>query len=181
MMPTQIAPHVKPIQYAVPTRALDKWARTDVTCEPGEDAGEDAGEDTYTGRGLWHCHYRYTGSTCTDGGQAFVATFHVTLRPGPDALIVENAWVELPLDNNPGATEMCAYMTQREPFLRELREPQSFCGMTLEAAILRPVELDYAGCLCYTPMLNHKWRNALSTIHYALLNGIVTPSPTLAP
>jgi len=166
---TPIASLVKPIQYAVPARALDKWARADVTCEPGEDVN--------TGGGVWQCHYRYAGSTCNDGGRAFVATFHVTLRPGPDGMIVENAWVELPLENNPGATEMCAYMTQREPFLRELRAPQSFCGMTLEAAILRPVELDYAGCLCYAPMLNHKWRNALSTIHYALLNGIVTPAP----
>ncbi len=168
MMPTPLTSLVKPIQYTVPARALDKWARADLACEPGED-------------GVWQCHYHYAGSTCNDGGQAFVATFHVTLRPGPDGLIVENAWVELPLENNPGATEMCAYMTQREPFLRELREPQSFCGMTLEAAILRPLELDYAGCLCYAPMLNHKWRNALSTIHYALLKGIAPSSSAPAP
>ncbi len=172
MTPTSLTQLLKPIQYAVPTRALDKWARADLICKPGDDVGAD------TNPGVWQCHYHYAGSTCNDGGLAFVATFHVTLRPGPDALIVENAWVELPLENNPGAVEMCAYMTQREPFLRELRAPQPFCGMTLEAAILRPVELDYAGCLCYAPMLNHKWRNALSTIHYALINGIGMPSPT---
>lgn len=179
MTPAPIASLLKPIEYAVPVRALDKWARADVTCEPGEDAEADRAD---TGRAVanhsvWQCRYRYAGSTCNDGGKAFVAIFHVTLRPGPSRLIVQNAWVELPLDNNPGAAEMCAYMTQREPFLRELREPASFCGMTPEAAILRPVELDYAGCLCYAPMLNHKWRNALSAIHYALLNGIAAPAP----
>lgn len=166
MTPPPIALPVKPVQYAIPARALDKWARADVTCQPIGQAGD-----------AWHCRYHYAGSTCNDGGVAFVATFHVVLRRASDALMIENAWVELPLDNNPGAVEMCAYTTRREPFLRELREPQSFCGMTLEAAILRPLELDFAGCLCYAPMLNHKWRNALSTIHYALLNGIVNPSP----
>ncbi|MCS7060850.1 MAG: hypothetical protein RMN25_06745 [Anaerolineae bacterium] len=144
------------IEYPAPTRALDKWARTDLTCEPAED-------------GTWQCRYVYTGSTCNDGGKAFVANFHVTLRPGPDGMIIERAWVDVPLGHNAGATEMCAYVVQPESFLRELRADQPFCGMTLEAAILRPLDLDYAGCLCYARMLNHKWRNVLSTIHYALI------------
>ena len=152
---------LSPIQYAIPAKALDKWARADVTC-------------AIEGDGALHCHYLYFGSTCNDGGQAFTATFHVVLRSQSHSLVIENAWVDLPLENNPGALQMCAYQTQREPFLRELRDPPSFCGMTLEDAIARKLEFDYAGCLCFEAMLNHKWRNVLSAIHFALSQGILS-------
>lgn len=146
--------------YPVSTRALDKWARADLTCAAERD-------------GALHYRYHYTGSTCNDGGSYFQATFHAVVRPHPGGVVVTNAWIDLPLEDNPGATQMCAYWTQREPFLRELAQPPAFCGRTIEDIVNQPMALDYAGCLCYEPMLNHKWRNVLSTIHYALAQRIV--------
>jgi hypothetical protein len=154
-MDAAIAPPLRPLRYPVPTRALSKWAAADLAITPEMD-------------GAMHCRYHYTGSTCTDGGASFTATFHAVLQAAAAGMIIQKAWIDLPLKDNPGAAQMCAYLTQRDAFLAELSRPPAFCGQTLEDAIAQPGEMDYAGCLCFEPMVNHKWRNVLSTIHYAL-------------
>ncbi len=154
-MDAAIALPLQPLRYPVPARALAKWAAADLIVTPEAD-------------GALHCQYHYAGSTCTDGGQSFTATFHAVLQATPGGTIVQQAWIDLPIDSNPGAAQMCAYLTQRDLFLAELHQPPAFCGRTIEDVIALPVEMDYAGCLCFEPMLNHKWRNVLSTIHYAL-------------
>ena len=155
-MDTTTALRVQPLKYPLSARALDKWARSDLSCAADANGGR-------------HYQFRFLGSTCTDGGSAFHANFHVVLSPSPQGAVIEAAWIDLPLDDgNPGAAQMCVFQTQRDLFLAELSRPPAFCGGTLEAAIERQVELDYAGCLCFDQMLNHKWRNVLCTIHYAL-------------
>lgn len=152
------------MRYPVATRALDKWARADLTLADEEG-------------GAMHCCYHYTGSTCNDGGEYFKAVFHVIVIPQAQGVTVANAWIDLPTEGNPGAMQMCVWWTQRELFLRELKQPPAFCGQTIEAILQQPMDMDYAGCLCFEPMQNHKWRNVLATIHYALAQRIVAVRP----
>lgn len=149
----------KEFAYPVSTRALEKWRFNNL-------------EIVETKGALQHYRFIFNGSTCNNGGTPFQAYLHAvvdTLKSDP---VVQNAWVEIPKDQIEGAREMCGYRTAGDAFLENLAESPDFCGRTLTDIICKSVELNHAGCFCTQPMVNQKWRMALSTVHFAIFQTV---------
>lgn len=144
-------------QYPVSSRALPIWARNNL-------------EVTERGETTTHFRYTFRGSTCSNGGTAFVSYVHVVVAHGEEELTVEGAWIEIPDTEAEGIREMCAYKTDGDTFLDSLKTPPSFCGRALEEALTEERPLNHAGCFCTAAMKNQKWLMVLSTVHYYLAN-----------
>ena len=142
-------------QYPISTRALSKWADRNLLLV-------NAVEDRT------HFVYEYEGSTCDDGGTAFLSRLHVEIGPERLGHPVERAWIEIPEDQIEAAREMCSVKSQGEGFFRSLENPPWFISMPIEKAIRKPIQVNHAGCYCRGPMVNQKWQMVLSTIHYRL-------------
>jgi len=144
------------MEYPVAERALKKWAAEKLESLDSEENRE-------------HYRFLYEGSTCNNGGAPFQSFFHV--RIGKDQTI-EQAWIDIPADQEEAACLMCASPSHKPEEAREFidgfRRDADCTGMTLEAAIQEEQALNFAGCLCYKAMVHQKWKMALSTIHYAL-------------
>ena len=110
--------------------------------------------------------YIYNGSTCRDGGTAFISIFHINVEVVDAGIYFKEGWIELPRDNNPGAKKMCGYS---EGQIHRLKQSPAFCGKNIEEILKMPLKTNYAGCLCHEAMVNDKWRMVLSTVHYALV------------
>ena len=147
-------PRVQPIEYAIPVKALSKWMRFNLGCMADPD-------------GSFHYTFQLMGSTCSNGGIPINATLHAIVRDQPAGAIVENAWIEIPTEDR-GLKNMCEYVQRGADFVAQLRRSPDFCGQSLEAILSRPLAINPAGCFCKPPQANHKWRQMLSTIHYAL-------------
>jgi hypothetical protein len=145
---------VRPIEYPIPPKALIKWMNLHLKCrpEPG---------------GALHYTFRFLGSTCSTGGISIASTLHAVLRERPEGMVVENGWIEIAPDDN-GLRSMCEYGVRGPALLERLRRPPEFCGRTLEEILTQALPVNPAGCYCKPPMVNHKWRQMLATIHYAL-------------
>jgi len=144
--------------YAVPRKALQKWVRERVTIAEQDDGSSFA-------------MFRYSGSTCSNMGHPLTADLKVIISP-----IDEHGlrWITStscqPAENDLGVTKMCACLQSPGPFLNELDTYRPLEGMDLESAIRWEPKLNMAGCLCAAPSRNHKWRNAIQAIHFALNN-----------
>jgi hypothetical protein len=148
---------VRPIEYPIATKALAKWMNLYLQCrrEP---------------EGLLHYSFRFLGSTCSSGGIPIASTLHALVREGEGGVVVENGWIEIAPDDQ-GLRAMCEYGVRGAALLDSLRQPPEFCGRTLEEILTEPLAVNPAGCFCKPPMINHKWRQMLATIHYALSVG----------
>jgi len=153
---------VRPIEYPIAVKALAKWMNLYLQCrrEP---------------EGLLHYAFRFLGSTCSSGGIPIASTLHALVREGERGMVVENGWIEIAPDD-PGLRAMCEYVACGAALLDSLRQPPEFCGRTLEEILGKPLAINPAGCFCKPPMRNHKWRQMLATIHYALSLGSA-PAP----
>ena len=141
--------------YPVSTRALEKWRHNNL--EPLDLTGA-----------VHHYRFLFSGSTCNNGGTPFQAYLHILVDASKTDPVVQNAWVAIPQDQLEGAREMCEYRTVGDAFITSLAEPPGFCGRSLTEIISESVELNHAGCFCTQPMINQKWRMALSTVHFAI-------------
>jgi hypothetical protein len=143
------------MEYDVPEAALRKWAEKCLTCLHDQN-GE--------------CRYRFQfqGSTCMNGGHPFTAHLQILLRREERGLVIRDALIFFAQEDMGVVTRLCAYEERGQAFLDELQTAPSFCGQTLEEALSQPLPTNPAGCLCTQPMVNHKWRLALSTLHYSL-------------
>lgn len=156
------------MDYPVAEAALAKWVRERlVRFDPATRADGRAN----SGRGLENFVFRYTGSTCSNGGSAFEAHMYVCVDAAPPSdggSCVVDAWIEFPPHTIESAARMCA---ARNGLFARLSEPAPFCGRPLEDVVQEKAPMNYAGCFCTQPMINEKWKQALSTVHYALTNG----------
>jgi len=152
--PAARRPRVRPIEYPIATKALAKWMNLYLQCrrEP---------------EGLLHYAFRFLGSTCSSGGTPIASTLHALVRESDRGMVVENGWIEIAPDDQ-GLRAMCEYGVRGPALLDSLRQPPALCGRTLEEILGEPLAINPAGCFCKPPMLNHKWRQMLATIHYAL-------------
>jgi len=143
--------------YAVARAPLTKWAKERVSLrrEHGRVVAE----------------FIYTGSTCNNLGHPVQAILSLTLLPndGGDYQIV-NLHCS-PADDDTGCARMCAHLAAPETFFDDINEDHPLNGMTLSAAVAWKPELEFGGCLCSPESRNHKWRNAVQSIHYALHHG----------
>lgn len=142
------------LDYAIPVSALARWSQTSLSLEPMADGGR-------------HYRFRFAGSTCVGGGLPIHATLHALLRAHARGIVMENGWIEIGAEDA-GLRETCGYHADREQLIESLLRPPDFCGKTLEEILTAPMPVNPAGCFCTRAMLNHKWRQMLSTIHYTL-------------
>ncbi len=146
------------MKYPVAERALKKWqgANLDKSVEP----------DSFI-----HYSFSYQGSTCSNGGDEFKAVLHARISPEGT---VDRAWIEIPPEEHAAAMHMCtcpgSESLDASGFFDSLARDASFCGRSLEEIILEEVPLNHAGCFCHPPMVNQKWKIALSTMHFDLFS-----------
>lgn len=143
------------VDYKIPETALCKWADQCLSC-----LHDGAGERRYC--------FAFTGSTCMDGGKPYTANMQITVAVSGDRVVVRDALIFFREEDLPAAAQMCEYQKRGEEFFRQLQQSPPFCGKTLEEILAVPAPLNPAGCFCTEPMVNHKWRLALSTVHYVL-------------
>ncbi len=60
-------------------------------------------------------------------------------------------------------------------FINEVDAYSPVRGMDLESAIRWNPKVEMAGCFCAQASRDHKWRNAVQAVHYAL-NHLTTPT-----
>jgi hypothetical protein len=132
---------INKIVYPFPEKALKKWASL-FLIPPADDKSPFV--------------FIYEGSTCRNGGVPFKAHFTASISSD---LIIKNPRIEIPESEQEGASHMCSsgYITYKGPG-----------GENLEEFILREMPQNFAGCLCYPPQINQKWKMVASTIHYYL-------------
>lgn len=148
--------------YPFAHRALKKWRDQQLKREAAAD-------------GMEHFMFTYQGSTCCNGGTPFTAVLHIFLSgfESASSAVVEKAWIEIPDDQREAASRMCSSpghtASEGRLFFDELARNAEFAGENLETVILREVPENFAGCFCGRPHINQKWKAALSTVHFALL------------
>ncbi len=148
----------KDFVYPVAVRALQKWKNNNL------DMVDHA-------NGTAHYRFLFNGSTCNNGGTPFKAYLHVELdisRSERGEPLVNKAWIEIPEDQLEGAKEMCSVRNGGDDFIASLSEFPKLQGRSVADIITEDIPLNNAGCFCTEPMINQKWRMALSTIHYAM-------------
>ncbi|MBF9017998.1 MULTISPECIES: hypothetical protein [unclassified Oceanispirochaeta] len=144
------------MKYPVAERALKKWQTERL-------------EKIDTGDSSVHYRFIFVGSTCNNGGTEFKAHLHAKIS---EDHIIQKAWIEIPEEEQEGAALMCASPSsdpaKAQPFFEGFKKDANFTGSPLEEIILAEVPLNHAGCLCYQPIINQKWKMALSTMHFDL-------------
>lgn len=146
------------VDYQVPEAALRKWATQCLTCTaPGEDRRR--------------YRFEYVGSTCENGGAPYTAHLEVLLRDDARGPVITDGLIHFSEEDLPAARQMCAYRERGEALFAELQQAPDFCGAALADVLNTAVPTNPAGCFCTRPMVAHKWRLALATVHYALTHG----------
>jgi len=146
---------VKYVDCQIPEGALRKWADQCLTC-------------THREEGKRRYRFTFSGSTCTDGGTPYNAALELVLEEKEPGIVVTEALIFFSAEDVEAARQMCEYQKRGEEFFVELQQSPTFCGRTLEEILAEPVPINPAGCFCTEPMINHKWRLALATVHHAL-------------
>ena len=141
--------------YPVAVRALEKWKNHYL---------ELVARSTDT----VHFRFLYNGSTCSNGGTPFTAYLHAELNSSAADPHVKRAWIEIPPNEIENVSEMCGYKKYGEGFLDKLGHFKSLEGRAVREILAEEPDLNHAGCFCTEPMINQKWRMALSTMYYAL-------------
>ncbi len=141
--------------YPVAVRALEKWKNKHL--ELVERSEESI-----------HYRFMFNGSTCNNGGTPFKAYLHAILNSSAADPHVSKAWIEIPENELENAKEMCGFRQQGSEFLSQLNHFKRMEGRAISEILVEETDLNHAGCFCTEPMINQKWRMALSTMHYAL-------------
>ncbi|MBT4497721.1 MAG: hypothetical protein HOC74_08365 [Gemmatimonadetes bacterium] len=150
-----LAEKVKYVDYEIPETALGKWADQCLTC-----LADEGDKRRY--------RFIFEGSTCMDGGEPYNAHIQVLLEGTERGVVVADGLISFAEEDMDAAKKMCEYLGEGEEFFQALQKAPPFCGRTLEEILAEPMPVNPAGCFCTEPMVNHKWRLALSTLHYAL-------------
>lgn len=146
---------LKDFAYPVAVRALEKWKNNNL-------------ELVEKSEGSTHFRFMFKGSTCNNGGTPFKAYLHAILNSSESDPHVSKAWIEIPENELENAKEMCGFRQQGSDFLTRLNNFKRMEGRAIREILAEEVDLNHAGCFCTEPMINQKWRMALSTMHYSL-------------
>lgn len=142
--------------YAVARAPLTKWAKERVSLRHEN--------------GHLIAEFLYSGSTCSNIGHPLDAVLSLKLLPNGngDYQILGTHCRPAAADN--GCAKMCAHLAAPGTFFDDINAEQPLTGMTLSEAIAWQPPLEMGGCLCSRDSRNHKWRNAVQSIHFALHN-----------
>jgi len=142
------------ISYPVSLKAIDKWNHERLELI----------EQIHEYR---HYRFRYNGSSCTDGGAAFLAYLHAEVSGTGKKLRLRRAWIDIPMEEREAASKMCAASRSgATAFFASLSGPFGLEGRLVEEYLSEEAPVNYAGCFCAPPMLRDKWNMVLSTIHF---------------
>lgn len=138
--------------YPIHEKALARWAAEKLTLDIQPD-------------GTVEAHFEVQGSTCTNTGTPLAYAHYMRLSPGADKYcILELACAPLPGDT--GHQAMCTHDPDSSSPPPE--PPPELLGKPLASILFWRPDMNVAGCYCTDDHRNHKWRNALITLHYAL-------------
>lgn len=141
-----------PSPYAFPERALQRWARENLTLTARADGRTEA-------------IFRFEGSTCSN--IAFQLIYQITLGPRTDERRIESLCC-VPAPHYEGHTRMCCWQENAAAVIKTMSTETPLLGQPLAAVLTwRPIKSP-AGCLCAAPSRHHKWQAALETLHFAL-------------
>ena len=146
---------LKDFAYPVAIRALEKWKNNNL-------------EEIERSEGSIHFRFLFNGSTCSNGGTPFKAYLHAVLNSSASDPHVRRAWIEIPTDELENVREMCGFKQDENGFLDKMTHFKHMEGRAVREILAEEVDLNHAGCFCTEPMVNQKWRMALSTMFYAL-------------
>jgi len=143
------------ITYPVAVRALEKWKNNNLEILDRSD-------------GAVHFRFLFNGSTCNNGGTPFKAYLHAVFNSSEMDPCLSKAWIEVPEDEMENVREMCGFKQHGDTFLDKLSQFEKMKGRPVSEILDEDSEVNHAGCFCTEPMINQKWRMALSTMYYAL-------------
>jgi hypothetical protein len=148
----------KEASYAVPERALEKWARTRLVIR-----GADGGRVRAT--------FRFDGKTCASLSRPLAVDYELEVERGEDGCMKIVAGSCAPAPGDTGVRWTCACREGPQAFHAALREPPPLVGERLDAALRWRPDESPSACLCTAAQRNHKWLLALHTLHFALRRG----------
>ena len=143
------------ISYPVAVRALEKWKNNNLKIVDRSES-------------VIHFRFLFNGNTCSNGGTPIKVYLHAVLNSSETDPHIVKAWIEIPENEMENAMEMCGFKKDGDEFLRKLSRFESMEGRAVREILNDESEINHAGCFCTNPMINQKWRMALSTMHYAL-------------
>lgn len=160
----------KQFTYSLAESALKEWNKDRLDLIDAEE-------------GVRHYRFRYTGSTCTNGGTPFNVYLHVFLLGPPESSIIKKAWITIPEEENDAALQMCtAYRDSngKVALFGKLAQSADFSRRSLEDVLEERPHLNYAGCFCGPSMVREKWNQVLSTIHWREHHGSAEDCQTVS-
>ncbi len=143
------------ITYPVAVRALEKWKNNNL-------------DILDRSNGTVHFRFLFNGSTCSNGGTPFKAFLHAVFNSSEMDPRLSDAWIEIPDVQMENIKEMCGYKQDGDKFLEKLADFKKMRNRAVSDILAEEIDLNYAGCFCTEPMINQKWRMALSTMYFAL-------------
>ncbi len=142
-------------RYSVHAKALAHWAANRLSLTRRENGTIDA-------------LFRYEGTTCSNLGRPLLFDYHVTLGPREDGYVI-CALACRPTPGDEGYTSMCRYLESPSQLMSSIDREKPLMGEPLNSVLTWNAANSAAGCYCELGDRMHKWRLALETIHYALV------------
>jgi len=154
-VPTPAAALDQDAEYTVNRKALKKWAEERLSLRVNQDGSLDA-------------LFRYDGTTCTNTGRALTFHYYVKLGPRADGYPIREQRCA-PAPGDEGHTLMCRYLDNPSQLMDAIDREKPLLGERLDAVLSWQRQPSPAGCYCEPASRDHKWRQVLETIHYALV------------
>lgn len=146
---------VREARYSVNRQALARWSQSRLTLIEHENGTIDA-------------VFRYEGTTCSNMGRPLFFDYHVTLGPRENGHIL-CAMSCKPAAGDEGYRSMCRYVESPTQLMSAIALEKPLLGQPLNSVLDWDAAYSAAGCYCELSDRMHKWRLALETIHYALV------------
>jgi hypothetical protein len=150
-----VTPLDRDARYAVNVKALSRWSKERLKLNHAEDGSIEA---------LFH----YEGTTCSNMGRQL--SFHYSLKLGPRdkgyPILDEKC---CPTPDDTGHRFMCRFLDDERGLKAVLAAEKPLLGRPLNDVLSWHDSSVAAGCYCESIDRLHKWRLALETVHYALV------------
>jgi hypothetical protein len=152
-------------RYAVNAKALKRWSAERLKLNPAPDGSIEA-------------NFHYEGTTCSNMGRRLSFQYEVKLGPRDEGYPIRDERCS-PAADDDGHPFMCRFLDDGRGLKAVLDAEKPLLGRPLNDVLSWQDSSAAAGCYCESIDRLHKWRLALETIHYALVqreNGDTTVS-----
>jgi hypothetical protein len=142
--------------YAMNPKALETWRKNRLKLDHRPD-------------GKIIAQFHTEGSTCSDMGWPLAFDHTITLAPRDQGYQIL-ATSCTPDEKIPGYRKMCSYIQKQGQQLAIIDEEKPLIGLPLDSVLSWEPTISPDGCYCSRAGRNHKWRNVLQTLHYAMVH-----------